>query len=122
MATMNSGLGGPAGYGEGVFSTATKVAGNNDDGSVYVNISSVFGDGIDFFGTTYTGLYVNSNGNISFGSAYTNYQSADLSAETTPLIAPSSPTSTSPRAATSTGISSPTAGTVTITWAEVSLP
>ena len=120
MATMNSGLGGPAGYGEGVFSTATKVAGNNDDGSVYVNISSVFGDGIDFFGTTYTGLYVNSNGNISFGSAYTNYQSADLSAETTPLIAPFLADVDITKGGNIYWDLDPTAGTVTITWAGVS--
>ena len=87
MATLVSGLGGPTGYGEGVFSTATKVAGNNDDGSVFVNISSVFGtDGIDYFGTTYNGIYVNSNGNISFGAANTAYAPA-LSTTTTPTIA-----------------------------------
>ncbi|MEZ5716039.1 MAG: Hint domain-containing protein [Paracoccaceae bacterium] len=40
MATMVSGLGGPAGYGEGVFSTSTLAAGNLDDGAVLVNISS----------------------------------------------------------------------------------
>ena len=86
MATMNSGLGGPAGYGENVFSTTTKDAGNNDDGSVFVDISSVFGSGLDFFGTNYTGLYVNSNGNISFGAANTDYQTSDLSGETIRMV------------------------------------
>ena len=77
MATMNSGLGGPAGYGENVFSTTPKTAGGNDDGSILVDITSVFGPGgIDYFGTSYTGLYVNSNGNISFGSANTDYQTS----------------------------------------------
>ncbi len=89
MATMNSGLGGPAGYGENVYSTTPKDAGNTDDGSVEVDITSVFGaGGINFFGTDYTSLYVNSNGNISFGSPLTDYQTSNLAAETTPLIAP----------------------------------
>lgn len=68
MATMNSGLGGPAGYGENVFSSTTKALGDNDDGSVQVNVTSVFSGGIDFFGTNYTNIYINSNGLISFGS------------------------------------------------------
>ena len=32
MPTMNTGLGGPAGYGENVFSSSTKYTGNDDDG------------------------------------------------------------------------------------------
>ena len=116
MATMNSGLGGPAGYGENVFSTTTKDAGNNDDGSVYVDISSVFGSGIDFFGTTYTGLYVNSNGNISFGSAFTDYQTGDLSSETTPLIAPFFGDVNINSGGEIYWDLDATAGTVTITW------
>ena len=119
MATMNSGLGGPAGYGEGVFSTATKVAGNNDDGSVYVDTSSVFGSGMDFFGTTYSGIYINSNGNISFGSAFTDYQTADLSSETTPLIAPFFSDVDITKGGNIYWDLDPTAGTVTITWLNV---
>ena len=88
MATMNSGLGGPAGYGENVFSSTSKTTGNNDDGSVYVDTSSVFGGGIDFFGTTYTGLYVNSNGNITFGAAITAYQTSNLAGTSSRMIAP----------------------------------
>jgi hypothetical protein len=52
MPTMNSTLGGPEGYGENVYSTSAKVAGNNDDGSVEIDVTSIFGeDGINFFGT-----------------------------------------------------------------------
>ncbi len=73
MATMNSGLGGPAGYGENVFSTATKFAGDNDGGTVEIDVTAVFGlDGIDFFGTTHTEIYINSNGAITFGSSDTS--------------------------------------------------
>ncbi|HBZ45453.1 MAG TPA: hypothetical protein DEO85_15675 [Maritimibacter sp.] len=89
MATMNSGLGGPAGYGSNVFSSTPLAAGNLDDGSVAVDLTPIYGaGGVDFFGTSYTELYINSNGNISFGSPNTAYQSYDLAAETTPTIAP----------------------------------
>ena len=45
--------------------------GPNDDGSsAAINLTSVFGNaGLDFFGTTFTSLYVNNNGNITFGEA-----------------------------------------------------
>jgi len=120
MATMNSGLGGPAGYGEGVFSTTPKAAGGNDDGSVLVDITSVFGaEGIDFYGTSYTSLYVNSNGNISFGTPNTAFETADLSAAGDPIIAPF----WSDVDITSGGEIywdlDPTNGTVTITWDSV---
>jgi hypothetical protein len=86
---MNTGLGGPAGYGEGVYSTATKAAGGVDDGSVEIDVTSVFGaGGINFYGTSYTEIYLNSNGTISFGSAFTDFNTADLGAETTPMLAP----------------------------------
>ncbi len=88
MATMVSGLGGPAGYGEGVFSSTGKAAGNNDDGAVLVDVSSVFGpSGIDYYGNSYSDLYVNSNGVISFGAPNTAY-APDLGGTSTPTIAP----------------------------------
>ena len=63
MATMNSGLGGPAGFGETVFSTTSKSAGGNDDGSIQIDVTPAFGSGgINLFGTSYTDIYVNSNG------------------------------------------------------------
>ncbi|MBV7379072.1 Hint domain-containing protein [Maritimibacter dapengensis] len=119
MATMNSGLGGPAGYGENVFSSTPKVAGNNDDGSVEVDITSVFGGGLDFFGTNYTSLYVNSNGNISFGAANTDYQTGNLANETTPTIAPFWGDVNINDGGEIYWDLDPTAGTVTITWDSV---
>jgi len=119
MATMNTGLGGPAGYGEGVFSSSPKI-GNNDDGSVNVDITSVFGGGgMDFFGTNYTSLYVNSNGNISFGSANTNYQISDLSSITTPTIAPFFGDVNINSGGEIYWDLDPIAGTVTVTWHDV---
>jgi hypothetical protein len=117
MATMNTGLGGPAGYGEGVFSSAAKAAGNNDDGSVFVDVTSVFGGGgMDFFGTSYSGLYVNSNGNITFGSPNTAYQTADLSSVTTPTIAPFFADVNINSGGEIYWDLDPVAGTVTVTW------
>lgn len=116
MAVMYSGLGGPAGYGENVFSSTAKTVGNNDDGSVQVDVSSVFGDGIDFFGTTYSSLYINSNGNISFGSANTAYETADLSGVTIPTIAPFFGDVNINFGGEIYWDLDPTAGTVTVTW------
>ena len=119
MATMVSGLGGPAGYGEGVFSSTSKAAGNNDDGSVLVNITSVFGaGGIDYYGTSYTSLYVNSNGNISFGSANTAY-SPNLGGTGTDVIAPFWADVNINSGGEIYWDLDPANGTVTITWHDV---
>lgn len=89
MATMQSGLGGPAGYGENVFSLSTLTAGNLDDGSVQVDVTTVFGaSGINFFGTNYTSIYINSNGLITFAAPETAYTPIDLNDYTSPAIAP----------------------------------
>ncbi|MDQ2095421.1 Hint domain-containing protein [Rhodalgimonas zhirmunskyi] len=88
MATMVTGLGGDEGYGEGSFTDDPTRTGSIDDGSVAVDITSVFGGaGIDYFGTSYTDIYINSNGNISFGAANTAY-SPNLAGTNIPTIAP----------------------------------
>ena len=116
MATMVTGLGGPAGYGENVFSTSTKTAGNNDDGSIAVDITSVFGGGgIEFYGTSYTDIYINSNGNISFGAANTAY-TPNLGGTTTPVIAPFWADVNINSGGEIYCDLDPTNGTVTITW------
>ena len=89
MATLISGLGGTAGYGENTFSTASGRTGNLDDGSINVNLSSVFGaSGINLYGTTYTSVFVNTNGLLTFGSAEPAYTSAALTTLGQPSIAP----------------------------------
>lgn len=120
MATMNTGLGGPAGYGENVFSTASKAAGGVDDGSVEIDVTSVFGSGgIDFFGTSYTEIYLNSNGTISFGTAFTDYQTGDLTAETTPMLAPFFADVNINDGGEIYWDIDPGAGTITMTWLDV---
>ena len=89
MATLISGLGGTAGYGENTFSTASGRTGNLDDGSINVSLSSVFGaSGINLYGTTYTSVFVNTNGLLTFGSAELAYTSAALTTLGQPSIAP----------------------------------
>ncbi len=79
-----NGLGGVAGFGEGVLHV-------NDDGYTSpIDITPVFGEsGLDFFGTNYNSLYVNNNGNITFSSGLSTYTPGVISAGTNmPIIAP----------------------------------
>ncbi len=78
-----TGLGGTRGFGEQLFA-------RNDDSSVGpINITSVFGAaGLDFFGTNYTSLFLNNNGNITFNTAFGGYTPSSISAGIgNPLIA-----------------------------------
>jgi Ca2+-binding RTX toxin-like protein len=75
------GLGGTAGYGE------TELARNDDGYTLIGNISSVFESGINFFGTTYTQLYVNTNGSVTFGSGLGTFTPTAITAGSTPMIA-----------------------------------
>ena len=80
--TLVSGLGGTSGYGE------LEVP-RNDDGSQLYDISAVFESGLNFGGASYTDLYVNTNGSVSFGSGISTYSPTTISGSTgTPLIAP----------------------------------
>jgi cysteine-rich repeat protein len=77
-----TGLGGPRDYGETVF-------GPNDDSSVGpIDITPIFGPGgLNFFGTNYTSLFVNNNGNITFTAPLGTYTPFGISGGSTPIIA-----------------------------------
>jgi hypothetical protein len=78
-----NGLGGSAGYGE------NSLAANDDGSTGLLNISSVFTGGLNFFGTNYSGFYLNNNGNITFSSAMGTYTPYSLQGATgNPIIAP----------------------------------
>jgi VCBS repeat-containing protein len=79
-----SGLPGGSGFG-----TLALPAGD-DNSSGKINFTSVFGSaGLDFFGTEYTGLFVNNNGNVTFGAASTTFTPTTISAGlNNPIIAP----------------------------------
>lgn len=115
---MYTGLGGPEGYGEGVFSSS--VSGGVDDGSVAVDVTSVFGaGGLDFFGTNYNQIFVNANGTISFGSPLSSFDTTDLAAETTPMLAPFFADVNLSNGGEIYWDLDPAAGKVTITWHDV---
>ena len=84
MASLVGGLGGSAGFGE------QSMPRNDDSPSIFVDLSSLFGiGGLNFFGTTHTGLYLNYNGSISFGSGITSFSPTTISGNTSvPIIAP----------------------------------
>jgi hypothetical protein len=65
------------------FDSATLAA--NDDGSTGL-VSTPFS--LNYFGTTYTGLYVNNNGNVTFSGPLPTYTPFGLGPTTTPIIAP----------------------------------
>jgi VCBS repeat-containing protein len=79
-----SGLGGHTGFG-----TLALPAGD-DNSSGAINFTSVFGSaGLDFFGTSYTSLFVNNNGNITFRAPSSTFTPATISAGlNNPIIAP----------------------------------
>ncbi len=81
--TAVTGLGGAQGYGE------TALA-RSDDGSLQVDVSSIFEGGFNYFGSTFSGtqLFINTNGTISFGADQTQYPTATNAASFDNIIAP----------------------------------
>ncbi|RXK12288.1 hypothetical protein CP965_11015 [Halarcobacter mediterraneus] len=83
MANLINNLGGTFGFGENYLSR------NDDSYSSYIDLSSIFENGINFFGETYTGLYVNNNGNVTFGYGLSNYTPTVIGGNfSNPIIAP----------------------------------
>lgn len=80
MANLLSGLGGSVGFGE-------QVLPESDDGSFYVDATSIFEDGINFFGKTYDGFYINTNGSITFGAPNGDFSPNSLGDEQAGLYA-----------------------------------
>ncbi|QED28276.1 hypothetical protein FRD01_13765 [Microvenator marinus] len=62
--------------------------GSLDDGGVAVDVSSVFPAGINISGNSYTTVYMNVNGNISFGSQYSTFTPVAIPGLDRPIIAP----------------------------------
>ncbi|MHC5595393.1 MAG: putative Ig domain-containing protein [Nostoc sp.] len=78
-----NGLGGTAGFGENVLSR------NDDSSTGFIDVTSVFESGLNFFGRNYNGFYINNNGNITFNSAQSTYTPFALTGNTLqPIIAP----------------------------------
>jgi MYXO-CTERM domain-containing protein len=81
-APLLGGLGGPAGYGVG------NLPANDDGSSAELNVRPAFPAGLSFFGTTYTSLYVNNNGNVSFGGPLYTFTPSAFPIASQPMIAP----------------------------------
>jgi hypothetical protein len=80
--SLVNGLGG-SGFGE------NSLARNDDLYTGLLDVSGVFPNGLNFFGTSYTAFYLNNNGNITFGSALGTYTPYNLTGVTgNPIIAP----------------------------------
>ncbi|NNE52472.1 MAG: DUF4214 domain-containing protein [Sulfitobacter sp.] len=80
--SLISTLGGELGFGGNLLP-------RNDDGSTdEIDLSSVFENGLNFFGETYTSLYVNNNGGVSFNAALSTFTPQTISSGTTPGVFP----------------------------------
>ena len=77
------GLGGSAGFGE------NSLARNDDESTDFVDITPIFEDGFNFFGTNYQNIYINNNGNITFNSPLSEFTPFAITGNTgQPIIAP----------------------------------
>ncbi|MGR0187650.1 Calx-beta domain-containing protein [Azospirillum aestuarii] len=126
-ARLLGGLGGTAGFGE------NELDRSNDGSSAFIDIRSVFADGINVFGKVYTGFYINTNGSISFDAPLPAGLTAEaLSASAPAMIAPflsdvdtRSGTGSATPGGTSQGTNrvyydlDPVTGTIVITWDDV---
>lgn len=112
-------LGGPFGYGETIIP-------RNDDGSTQYDLSPVFEDGLNVFGTLYSSFWVNTNGNVTFGGPYSQYTPFAISQTGLPIIAPfwADADTREPAYVSGAPISldfDPVADAVTVTWPGVNV-
>lgn len=83
MASLINTLGGDYGFGENYLTR------NDDSYSSAIDITSVFPDGMNFFGTVWDHIYVNNNGNITFSSGLRSFTPGVIGTGfTSPIIAP----------------------------------
>jgi hypothetical protein len=76
------GLGGPAGYG------ANFLDYNDDGSSPEINVAAAFPFGLRFFGAVFRTLYVNNNGNITFGGDLASFTPDPFPVADQRMIAP----------------------------------
>jgi hypothetical protein len=84
-----NGLGGPSGFGTEMVGGEFGGRGTDDGSSPELDITPVFEEGLDFGGVRYDGLFVNNNGNVTFGRALGAFTPFPLDGSApTPIIAP----------------------------------
>ena len=83
QATLLAGLGGPLGFG------TSSLSRGSDSVSSEVSLTPLFPTGFDFYGRHYTSVFVNTNGNLSFGTALPTFTPTPfpLGATSRPMIA-----------------------------------
>ncbi len=81
-APLLQGLGGPAGFGTG------NLPANDDGSSDAIDVHRAFPDGLQFFGSSFTELWVNNNGNISFGGSNGTFTPQAFPVASLRMIAP----------------------------------
>ncbi|MBL8602123.1 MAG: hypothetical protein JNK72_09370 [Myxococcales bacterium] len=116
-----NGLGGDAGYG------LTRLDNNDDGSSTSIAITAAMGTrGANFFGTFYTSMFVNNNGNITFRGAVSSFTPTPFPISSQPMIAPwwgdvdTRPPSAPPLPPTNYGVYYDVRpGQVTVTWHNV---
>ncbi|MFO0628035.1 MAG: nidogen-like domain-containing protein [Polyangiales bacterium] len=91
---MLRGLGGSTGFGpdvnclQGSDDGSYTANGGGVGGPVAIPLGGSFGPGLNYYGTTHTSFFVNTNGNISFGQALSAYTPSPFPSSTQPIIAP----------------------------------
>jgi hypothetical protein len=70
--------------GGGSAANVGDASGRNDDGFMALNL----GFDVTFYGTTYNSLYINNNGNVSFGSGISAYVPSGPTGANAPVISP----------------------------------
>ncbi len=80
--TLEAGFGGPNDYG------AQCLSPNDDGSSRLIDLTPAFPSGLNFFGTRYSNVYVNTNGNLTFGSGLGTYTPEAFPIADQPMIAP----------------------------------
>ncbi|MFO1159173.1 MAG: nidogen-like domain-containing protein [Reyranellaceae bacterium] len=82
-ASIVNGLGGTSGFGENALPRG------DDNSSGAIDITSIFGNqGLNLFGHSYTSLYLNNNGTVSFDGPLSAFNPTAITAATAAIIAP----------------------------------
>lgn len=77
---MQTGLGGPLGFG-------TTSLPRDDDGSHFVALGAIFAGGLRLGAQVHSGVWINTNGTLSFGGALAGYDQPALTGAAGPVIA-----------------------------------
>ena len=82
QAPLIAGFGGPEDFGSSCLHP------NDDGSSSRIDLRPAFPQGLDFFGATYESFFVNTNGNITFAGALSQFTPDGFPIASQPMIAP----------------------------------